>query len=133
MPVIEVPADLSVEHLLKAVKQLAPADLMRFGREYQEWRATEGREADEAALLALIEANSRLPGAQQQRFEELRRRRQAGRLGSGEESELQALWVQIEKMAVVRLQALADLAQRRGSDVRTVMHELGLDEQPDAL
>lgn len=133
MPVIEVPADLSVEFLLSVVKQLSPADLDRFSRAFLEWQATAGRESDEAALVARIEANSHLPGAQQQRFEELRRKRQAGRLARDEEAEVQELWTRAEEMAVARLEALAELAGRRRCDVRTVMQQLHLDEQPDAF
>ena len=40
--------------------------------------------------------------------------------------ELQDLWQRVETMNIVRLQALAALAQRRGTDVRALMRDLGV-------
>ncbi|HET6383497.1 MAG TPA: hypothetical protein VFJ58_08920 [Armatimonadota bacterium] len=133
MSVVESSQDRSVEHLLKAVKELPPADLDRFAREFREWQAAEGGAVDDTALLARIDANSRLPGGQQQRFEELRRKRQDGRLPPDEEYELHALWDRSEEMNVARLEALMELARRRGVDLDTVMHDLHLDQRTRAF
>ena len=54
--------------------------------------------------------------------------RQAEKLTKSEEADLQDLWKRVEGMNVARLQALTQLAQRRGTDVSTLMHELSLAE-----
>ena len=132
MSLTEAPAEGSVENLLRAVKQLSPPDLDLSARQFREWQTTEGRSDDDASLVARIEANSRLPGAQQQRFEALRRKRQAGRLASPETRELQALWERAEEMNVVRLEALVHLARLRGVNLESVMRDLHLDQHPYA-
>ena len=134
MPTVQVPAQLTVEHLMAAVKQLSPAELREFTWQFAEWQKQNGKQVDEeAALLACIEENSRLPAAEQRRFNRLRRKRQAETLTKPEEAELQALWQRVEQMNVVRLEALTKLAQRRGTDVRTLMRQLGLAKRPDVF
>jgi hypothetical protein len=59
-------------------------------------------------------------------------------VGTGEnasslETELQSLWQRVEQMNVARLEALTQLAQRHGTDVRTLMRELGLKENRDVF
>lgn len=129
MPTVQVPAHLTVEHLMAAVKQLSPAEWREFQRQLAAWQEQNGKgEETEAALLTCIEENSRLPAADQRRFNRLRRKRPAGTLTPSEEAELQTLWQRVERMNVARLEALTRLAQRRGTDVRTLMRELGLAE-----
>jgi hypothetical protein len=72
-----------------------------------------------------------LPTAEQRRFNRLRRKRQVATLTAPEATEFQAFWQRVEQMNVVRLEALSALAQQRGTDVRTLMRELGLAERPD--
>jgi hypothetical protein len=130
---------LTISELLGAVKQLSPAELHEFTRQFLVWQEQNGMQVsqskiprseaeEEMALLACIEENSRLPQALQQRFNLLRRKRQAETLTKSEEAELQALWQRVEQMNVARLEALTKLAQRRSTDVRTLMRELGLKE-----
>ena len=76
----------------------------------------------------LINENSRLPGAEQQRFDRLRRKRQAETLTAPEQTELESLWRRVEQMNVMRLEALTRLAGRRNTDVKQLMRELGLPE-----
>jgi hypothetical protein len=131
---VQVLAQSTVEHLMAVVKQLSPTELCEFMRQLAAWREQNGTQTDEeAALLACIEKNSRLPAAEQRRFNHLRRKRQAETLTKPEEAELQAFWQRVEHMNVVRLEALTKLAQRRGADVRTVMRELGLAKSPDVF
>jgi hypothetical protein len=134
MPTVEVPVQLTVDHLMTAIKQLSSAELHEFIQQLTAWQQHHGQQAEEeAALLARIRENSRLPAAEQQRFDRLRRKRQAGTLTKPEAAELQALWQHVEQMNVTRLQALTDLAQHRGTDVKICMRELGLAESPDVF
>jgi hypothetical protein len=134
MPTVEVPVQLTVEHLMTAIKQLSPAEWQEFMQQLAVWQQHNGQQAEEeAALLARIKESSSLPTAKQRRFNRLRRKRQAGTLTKPEAAELQALWQHVEQMNVVRLQALTDLAQHRGIEVKTCMRELGLAESPDVF
>jgi hypothetical protein len=131
MPTLHVPAELTVEHLLAAIKQLSPAEWREFQQRLSEWQAENGPQAEpEAALLASIQENSQLPDADQRRFNHLRHKLQAEALSSPEEIELQELWERVEQMNVARLQALTRLAQRRNVPVSTLMRELGIREDP---
>jgi hypothetical protein len=133
MPTVQVPIQLTVEHLMAAIKQLSPAELHEFMQQLAAWQQDGRQVEEEAALLARIQENSRLPATAQRRFNRLRRKRQAGALTASEAAELQALWQRVEQMNVTRLQALTTLAQRRGTEVRTCMRELGLAESPDVF
>lgn len=135
---------LNIEQLLGVVKQLSPAELREFTRQFWAWQEQNGMQVsqskiprskaeEEAALLARVEENSRLPQALQRRFNLLRRKRQAETLTKSEEAELQALWQRVEQMNVARLEALTKLAQRRSTDVRTLMRELGFKENSDVF
>jgi hypothetical protein len=119
---------------MTAIKQLSPAELHEFVQQLAAWQQYNGQQAEEeAALLARIKENSHLPAAEQRRFDRLRRKRQAGTLTQPEAAELQAFWQYVEQMNVTRLQALTELAQHRGTDVKTCMRELGLAESPDVF
>ncbi len=141
MPTVQVPAQLSIDHLLAAVKQLSPAERHEFERRLAEWQdqqdqngmRVEGANRDEAVLLARIEENSRLPAAQQRLFNRLRRKRQSETLTESEEAQLQALWQRVEQMNVAHLEALTRLAQLRSTDVKTLMRELRLPENRDVF
>jgi hypothetical protein len=134
MPTVQVPAQLTVEHLMAAVKQLSPAEWYEFQQQLAAWQAQNGaREATEAELVVCIKANSRLPAAAQRRFNRLRQKRQAETLTPAEAEELRTLWQRVEAMNVARLQALTTLAQQRGTDVRTLMHDLGLTDNLSAF
>lgn len=129
MPTVEVPAQLDVEHLIEAVKQLSPAELRKFSQQFTAWRDKNGTQAGkEAKLLSQIEENSKLSAPEQRRFNRLRRKRQDETLTKQEELELQGLWQRVEHMNVMRLKALTKLARHRGTDVKALMRELGLSE-----
>lgn len=133
MPTVHVPAQLSVEHLMAAVKQLSPTELRTFVRQFAAWQGQPGQPAaEEAVLLADIEAHSRLPGAAQRRYERLRRQCERQMLTARELAEYQSLLQQLEVRNVKRLEALVALAQRRGTTLRGVMAALGLPSDDDA-
>ena len=125
MPTVHVPAQLSVEHLVEAAKQLSPAELREVLQKLTSLRDKNGTQAGkEAKLLSQIKENSHLPVAEQRRFNRLRRKHQDGTLTKQQEQELQDLWQRVEQMNVARLKALTKLAQHRDTDVKTLMHEL---------
>jgi hypothetical protein len=134
MPTVSVSSQATVERLITAVKQLSPAELREFMRQFAEWREQNGKQtSEETTLLRRIQENSSLPAAEQRRFNRLRRKRQAETLSKTEEEELQALWRRVEQMNVARLEAVIQLARRRGGEVKTLMRELGLAERPDVF
>jgi len=119
---------------MAVVKQLSPAELHEFMQQLAAWQQYNGQQAEEeAALLTRIKESSSFPTAKQRRFDRLRRKRQAGTLTKPEAAQLQTLWQHVEQMNVTRLQALTALAQRRGTDVKTCMRELGLAESPEVF
>jgi hypothetical protein len=121
----------TAEQLLTAVKELSPADLREFERQFGAWKqqnhgaGTDSAPDADEALLACVQENSSLAPREQRRFNRLRRKGQAGTLTASERKELQALWRRVEDMNVARLRALAVLARRRGTDVKTLLRELG--------
>lgn len=133
MPIVHAPVQLTVEHLLAAVKQMPPAELYEFEQEFAKWQKSNGaRTHEEAKLLACIKENSRLPAADQRRYERLRRKRERTDLTESEFAEYQSLLQQLEARNVKRLEALLALAQKRGTTVRGLMKELGLPSIKDA-
>jgi hypothetical protein len=103
MPIVHVPVQLTMEQLLAAVKQLSPGELREFTEQFAAWQKQHPQQdEEEAALLACIAENSRLPAAEQRRFNRLRRKHQAETLAQPEATELQALWQRLERMHVAR-------------------------------
>ena len=132
-----VPAKWTAEHLLTAVQQLPPPERRKFMRQLGEWQAR-GEERDpigkdEALLLTAIEENSRLPEGEQRRFDHLRDQCARSRLTEGEHAEYLSLLQHLEARNVKRVEALVALAQQRGTTLRGVMQELGLEANLDAL
>ncbi len=130
----------TVGELLETVKQLPPIELHEFEERFAAWRAQDGKHdrrsleaADEETLLACVRLNSGLPAGEQQRFDRLRHKRRAEALNEAEERQLQQQWRRVEQMNVRRLRALAELARRRGADVKTLMRELRLSENRDVF
>ena len=88
---------------------------------------------EEEELWEQIKENSNLPSTEQQRFNSLRRKHSGETQTETEEAELQKFWQRVEQMNVERIEALTKLSQRRGTDVRTLMQELGLSEKLDVF
>jgi len=133
MPTVQVPAELTVDHLMMAIKQLSPAELQEFMQQLAAWQQHNGQQAEEeTTLLARIEENSRLPAAAQRRYKQLRRKRERGTLTERDLTEYQALLQQLEARNVKRIEALIALAQRRGTTLRGIMAELGLHSEANA-
>ena len=133
MPTVQVPAQLTVDHLMTAVKQLSPAELREFAQQFTIWHKQGKRQVEEdATFLASIAKNARLPATQQRRYERLRRKCERRTLTADELAEYQALLQQLEARNVKRLEALVALAQRRGTTLQGIMSELGLPSNGDA-
>jgi len=133
MPTVLVPAQLSVEHLMAAVKQLSPAELHEFAQQFATWQEKNGAQADEeAVLLAAIQENSHLPATEQRRYERLRRKCERRTLTESELAEYQSLLQQLEARNVKRIEALVALAQRRGTTLRDIMAALSLSSADNA-
>jgi hypothetical protein len=127
MPTVLVPAQLTVEHLMAAIKQLSPAELHEFAQHFAAWQEKNSTHVDEeAALHATIEENSRLPAAKQRRYEKLRRKCERRTLTEHELAEYQGLLQELEARNVRRVEALIALAQHRGTTLQGIMAELGL-------
>jgi hypothetical protein len=129
MPAVR--AEPSAKQLLAAVKQLPPAELSRFKRQFANWQKKNGQprrvETEvETELLARIHLNSRLPETAQRRFNRLRRKLEEETITEVELRDLQGLTSRLEWMSVERLEAVIELARLRGTDVDTLMRELGL-------
>ena len=119
------PNELTVEHLLGAVKQLPPAELREFTQQFSEWQKQNGEE-DEAVLVTLIQEHSFLPPTEQERYDELRHKCESTTLTEHELAEYQSLLQQLEARNVKRIEALSTLAQRRGTTLRDIIAKLGL-------
>ena len=133
MPTAVVPAQMTVEHLMAAVKQLSPAGLREFAQQFAAWQEKNDTQADEeATLLAAIEENSRLPADEQRRYVRLRRKCERRTLTEHELAEYQSLLQQLEARNVKRVEALIALAQRRGTTLQGIMVELGLPSADNA-
>jgi hypothetical protein len=133
MPIVQVPAQLTVEHLMAAIKQLSPIELHEFTQQLTAWQQENGQAAaEEATLLACIQANSHLPDAEQRRYERLRRKCEHRTLTEREQREYQALLQQFEARNVKRIEALIALAQWRGTTLRGLIAELGLHSEANA-
>lgn len=110
--------------MLKIVKRLPVSELERFLAKLDEWRV----QREEEELLRVIKENSQLPPEKQKRFNRLRRKLQNETITEKEREELLAMWQELERRNIVRLEALIKLAQKRKVSVRELMEQLGIGE-----
>lgn len=80
----------------------------------------------EAILLAQIEEYSRLPEKKEERYWQLRHKREDTPLTDVESEEYGSLIQEWEVRNLKRLRALITLAQKRGTTLRGIMAQLGL-------
>jgi preprotein translocase subunit SecA len=127
MSTVQGEFQLSMDELLNGVAKLDIPDLEQLISELLTLRARRvapSLSKEESRLLEKI--NQGLPPELQQRYDELTARRQAETMTSAEHQELLALIDRIERADVERVQALTELAQRRGISVVKLMAELGI-------
>jgi len=122
MTVLDIPAQVTVDALIKVVTQLPSDELEEFLTRINIVRR---RQANEADLLAVVQHP--LPPEQQQRLDELRDRLESETLTDAERTELLEMIERIEAADVKRAEALLALAENRGVSVRRLMQDLGLE------
>jgi hypothetical protein len=124
MPTVQVPAQLSIEHLLAAIKQLSPAELREFKRRFEEWQAQNGQQGE--AETELIRATkARLPAADERRLKRLIAKSERSTLTATELTEYRALTERAERIDAMRVKALAELVRQRGKPAHFVKQEIG--------
>lgn len=124
MQVVELPVQVTVPVLLKAVERLSKDDLDSF---LVQARHIQQRNRDDSALLEVV--NKRLPEQQNVRLAELGRRLEQETLTEKERGELMALIEQAENMDAERAEALWALAQRRQITLNQLLHDLNLETE----
>ena len=133
MPTINIQADISVDVLVKAAEQLSEKELRQFTSQVLALNAKRMASSvtqEEAELLLRI--NGRLPEDVQRRYAELIAKRDAETLGDEEHQELLRLTKQVEAFDVARVEALSQLASRRGVTLSTLMRQLEIASPADA-
>ena len=124
MPTVQVPAQLTVEHLMAAVKQFSPDELHEIKPQFAAWQGQNGEQIIEE--VRLIQATKmRLPVTEARRLKRLIAKSERGTLTPKELDVYRALAQQAERLNVTRLEALAELVQRRGQPAQVVMDEIG--------
>jgi hypothetical protein len=130
MPTTKLPLRLSVKELTTAAMQLSPAELHEFNQWLIEWqRQNGGANAEEATLIQLTK--TRLPHAEERRLKHLIAKSERGTLTSKELLEYRALASQAQQLDVRRLEALTELARRRGQSLEAVMQSIGWENGQD--
>jgi hypothetical protein len=124
MPAPSTRVALSLEQLLEAVDCLSPAQMREFERRMAARRSDVGKDrSDEAALVRT--AKARLTPAKDRRLKRLIARSEQGRLTGDELAEYQTLAQEVQRLDSARVEALAELARRRGKSLRAVRAEIG--------
>ena len=126
-------AEPSAKQLLAAVKQLPPAELSRFKRQFAAWQMVEqpngqplGAQPGSTDEERLIQATKiGLPAAVARRLKKLQTKSETSTLTESEWAEYRDLAKQAEQIAVLRVTALAELVRRRGKPAPEVMKEIG--------
>lgn len=127
MATVPIEANMSSDQLLRAVEHLPPQELASFVRRVLILKAQ--REAPslsqaESALLGQI--NLTLSPPQQQQYDALIARRDAGTIRAEELATLIQMTDDIERQDAQRMAALIQLAQLRQTSVPEVMVALGI-------
>jgi hypothetical protein len=130
MPTVLVPAQLTVEHLMAAVKQLSPTELREFTQQFIAWQEKNGTQADEEVGL-IQTTKARLPVADERRLKRLIAKSECGTLTPKELDEYRVLAQREEQLNVTRVEALAELVRRQGKPMHMVMAEIGWESGAD--
>jgi hypothetical protein len=131
MPTIQVEADISLGSLVAAAEQLSASELRQLATEVltlQARRQARSLSAQETDLMLTI--SRCFEPEDQQRFEELVAKRDAEMLSREEHQELLRLTQAAEALDAARVEALAKLAELRGTTLSNLMRELEV--QPSA-
>lgn len=130
MPIVQVPVQLSVEHLKAAVQQLPLDELQAFTAWLVAWQQKHHMLENENA--ALIEAiRMRLPAEDMKRLKRLIAKSERGVLTPKELETYRTLAQQAEQLNAKRMEALAELARRQDKPANLIMQELGWESGED--
>ena len=132
MSISEGTMHLTVDSLLDSVRQLSPTELWEFTERFAEWQKLRDI-PDEAALLASIHENSRLPGEKHLRYQALWRKCEDETITDAELAEYQTLLSELYARNLKRIESLMALGQQRGKTLREMSAELGLKGANDAF
>jgi hypothetical protein len=120
----------SIEQLLEAVEHLSPTEQHEFqSRLASRKAANSSPECDETTLARAAQA--RLPAASERRLRKLIDRSERGQLTPHELAEYQSLARESQRIDAAKIEALAELARRRGQSVRTVKASLDREGRTD--
>ena len=130
MVTIDVSAKMTVDDLLAAVEKLPSQELTEFIRRVIAIQAQRGvpllANEEEQALLEAIKGQS-LSTDEQNRLDELREKSREGSLTQVEQADLLSFVQQVEGQDLARVEALIELARKRGTTISDLMHELGIE------
>ena len=133
MPTVEVPAELTIETLLKAAEQLSGEQLDRFAHQIVALRGRRlGPSLNHEETALLLEINRGVPVEIQSRFNELIRQRDSQSLTNEEREELLRLTDEIECLEARRVERLAELARCRGISLNQLIEQLQISPQSHA-
>jgi len=126
MQVIELPVQVTIPGLLRAVEQLPAKDLEDF---LAQARLIQKRNQNERALLDVI--YRQLPRPQHTRLIQLSQKLEQETITETEREELLDLVEKTEAADVERAEALLALAKQREISMSALMHDLGLEARFD--
>jgi fructose-1-phosphate kinase PfkB-like protein len=132
MPTINVQADVSIDVLVQAAEQLSETELRHFTSQILALNAKRtAPSVAQAEAELLVHISGRLPEDVQRRYDELIAKRDAETLSDAEHAELLRLTKQVEAFDVARVEALSQLAARRGVTLSALMRQLGIESPVD--
>lgn len=127
MPILQIKTELTKNDLLRGVEQLETTDLEDFIREILQIRAKrKATKANKKEVELLQIINHNFTKTEQERFDELVKKRQKTIISPQELEELKALSNYSEEIAVERVKALTQLATLRNTNVRALMKDLNV-------
>jgi len=119
MSVIEVPVQIRLADLLRAIERLSPAEFGVVASRVADLQRTQQAHAD---LVA--QAQRSLAPAQQRRLKTLAAKAEAETISAAERSELLELSATAEQLDAERAEAMLILAQERGMSLAQLWDEL---------
>lgn len=125
MPTVQVKAQLSMDDMIQAVKQLKTSELEGFFWQIialLAHRKAPGLSKQESELMMKI--NRGISPEMQEYYDKLIAKRQSETLTAGEYDELLKLTAQIEKLDIERLEYLKELACIRQTSLTALMKKL---------
>lgn len=130
MVTVEIPTRLTMDDLLAAVDKLPNQALLEFSwrvRAIQTKRGLPMVETEDEQILLQVIADQRLPESEQKRLAWLRQKSDDETLTPEEYTELLSYVQRVEQQELTRLEALIELAQKRGITLHEVVHQLGIE------